>query len=157
MPAETDRLRAALRRLIQAIMHPFWQRVRAAGLSMPQVFALRYIDHHRQTNISDLARALGITPAAASQLLHRLVEQGYVVREENPADRRNKRLRLTPKGENTLQSIASPAQGTTFERLLERLSAEETKQILDALELLLAKLPPEEEYQHHAAQTEPRK
>ncbi len=157
MPAETDRLRAALRRLIQAIMHPFWQRVRAAGLSMPQVFALRYIDHHRQTNISDLARALGITPAAASQLLRRLVEQGYVVREENPADRRNKRLRLTSKGETVLQSIASPAQGTTFERLLERLSAEETQQILEALELLLAKLPPEEEQHGHSAHTQPKR
>ncbi len=145
MPEDSERLRAALRRLVQAIVHPFWQRVRAAGLSMPQMFALRYIHHHRQTNISDLARALGITPAAASQLLRRLVEQGYVVREENPADRRNKRLLLTPEGETILQSVASPSDGATLERLLARLSPAETRQILAALELLLAKLPPEED------------
>ncbi len=145
MSSENERLRRALRRLIQATVHPFWQRVRAAGLSMPQVFAMRYIYRHNGANISDLARALGVTPAAASQLLRRLVEQGYVVREENPADRRNKRLQLTPRGEEALQSIATPSHGTTFERLLASLSPEETEQILAALELLLAKLPSAED------------
>jgi len=144
MPTDTERLRTAMRRLIQAFVHSFWQRVRAAGLSMPQLFAMRYIHHHRQTNISDLARALGITTAAASQLLRRLVEQGYVVREENPADRRNKRLLLTPQGEEVLQSISSPPNGTTLNHLLESLSPSETKQVIRALEILIAKLPDEE-------------
>ena len=144
MSADTERLRMTMRRLIQAFVHSFWRRVRAAGLSMPQLFAMRYIHHHRQTNISDLARALGITNAAASQLLRRLVEQGYVVREENPADRRNKRLLLTPKGEEVLQSISSSPNGTTLNRLLESLSPEETEQVVRALEILIAKLPDEE-------------
>lgn len=144
MPTDTERLRTAMRRLIQAFVHSFWQRVRAAGLSMPQLFAMRYIHHHRQTNISDLARALGITTAAASQLLRRLVEQGYVVREENPADRRNKRLLLTPQGEEVLQSISSPPNGTTLNHLLESLSPSETEQVVRALEILIAKLPDEE-------------
>ena len=137
----SENLHTAFRRLVQALVHPFWQRVRAAGLSMPQLFAMRYIQRYQQTNISDLAKSLGITNAAASQLLRRLIEQGFVFSEEDPNDRRNKRLRLTPKGEKTLLSITSPTEGTTFTRLLESLSPEEGEKVLVALKILLEKLP----------------
>ncbi len=145
MPVGSENLQTAFRRLIQALAHSFWQRVRAAGLSMPQLFAMRYIQRHQQTNISDLAKALGITNPAASQLLRRLIEQNYVLSEEDPNDRRNKRLRLTAKGEKALLSITSPAEGSTFKHILENLSPEESEKVLAALEILLAKLPTAEE------------
>ncbi len=139
-----QRFHEALRRLMQNTFQTFWQRVRELGLSMTQVFALRYIHRRGTCNISDLAKTLGVTNAAASQMLSKLVSQGYVLREENPADRRNKRLSLTPKGEEVLQRI-TPSWQTTFEQLMARSTPEEMAQILAAFELLLSKLPAVEE------------
>jgi len=142
-----SQLHAAFRRLVQAMLHPFWQRVRAAGLTMPQVFAMRYIQRHANATVSDVARALGVSNAAVSQMLQRLVVQGYILREEAPHDRRSKHLRLTAKGETVLQKIM-PSSGGTFGALLSRLTPEEAQQVLTALEILLAKLPTDENETH---------
>jgi len=135
-----QRFQETLRRLMQNTLQTFWQRVRALGFSMTQVFALRYIHRRGMCNISDLAKALGVTNAAASQMLSKLVSQGYVLREENPADRRNKRLSLTPAGEQVLQSI-TPSWQAAFDDLMSRSTPEEMAQIVAAFELLLSKFP----------------
>ena len=145
MPPDQQDLQALFRelsrRLVSSHLRPLWQRARERGLSMSQLFALRYIHHAPEANVSDLARALGVTSAATSQLLQRLVAQGYVRREENPLDRRNKRLRLTPSGERLLRDI-SLQQDSDLEIALSRLTPEETQHVLRAVEILLAKFPP---------------
>ncbi len=144
MPPPGDpaqRLGHALRQLLHLALQSFWRAAREHGLSMSQVFALRYIYHRGTCNISDLAKALGVTPAAASQMLQRLVSQGLVRREENPRDRRNKRLSLTPRGEQTLQALA-PSFETLFDRLSPPLSPAELEEIARAVETLTARLSP---------------
>lgn len=62
--------------------------------------------HYRQPfNISDISDHLGITPAAASQLVQRLVEPGLIDRVEDPNDRRIKRISLTEAGESLVQEV----------------------------------------------------
>jgi DNA-binding MarR family transcriptional regulator len=61
---------------------------------------------------TDLGRRLGITKQAAGKTVDRLVELGYAVRSEDPADGRRKLVRLTPRG---LDSLARSA--AIFDRL----------------------------------------
>jgi DNA-binding MarR family transcriptional regulator len=49
--------------------------------------------------MSEISERFDITAAAASQLVDKLVQAGYIERAEDPNDRRAKLLRLTENGE----------------------------------------------------------
>ena len=105
---------------------------------MPQMFALRYIYHKQECNISDIARELGVTSAAASQMLDRLVGQGFIMRQEDPHDRRNKRLTLTEKGHGLIRGSVE-AQRQWLDALAESLSPGELEKLAEAMEILSEK------------------
>ncbi len=86
-------LEHVLGRVIQGFMHSMQQ----TGLSGPQIHALLYIFHAGECRVSEIAALSDSSPAAASQLVERLVQQGLVQRTEDPANRRIKQLRLTGK------------------------------------------------------------
>ncbi|MGH2974893.1 MAG: MarR family winged helix-turn-helix transcriptional regulator [Solirubrobacterales bacterium] len=54
---------------------------------------------------SDLAAATGMTKQATSYLLGELERLGYLVRSEDPEDRRSKRIDLTARGVAAAQNI----------------------------------------------------
>ena len=68
-----------------------------AGLSFPQINVLMGLFHERKSGVSRVGKQMGVTNAAASQAIERLVQMGFVERTEDPEDRRAKRLALTPK------------------------------------------------------------
>ena len=88
----------AMGQIMQRSMRSFWQYTKEQGLSMTQMVALRHIHYNQDCNISQISEELGVTAAASSQLLDRLVQQGLIARRENPNDRRHKQLVLTEKG-----------------------------------------------------------
>jgi DNA-binding MarR family transcriptional regulator len=71
---------------------------KSTGLSMPQFSVLMQLHHKGACGMSDISERFEITPAAASQLVDKLVQGGLVQREEDPTDRRAKLLNLTEKG-----------------------------------------------------------
>lgn len=80
------------RRLYGSLMaHPM-----NAGRSLGQVKALGFLHRAGPAALGDLARGLGISLPTASELVDRLVDDGLVVRETNPADRRKVLIDLTP-------------------------------------------------------------
>jgi DNA-binding MarR family transcriptional regulator len=129
---------AAMGQLIQVSMRSFWKYIKKQGLTMPQMFAMRYIYHRGECNISDIARELGVTNAAASQMLDRLVGQGLILRQEDPEDRRNKKLTLTDKGRELLKD-STGAQRRWLDALVESLSQEELEKLAEAMEILAEK------------------
>ena len=90
-------LHAGLERFLGLIIQDFMRFLHQTGLSGPQIHALLYIFHAGECQISEIGALSGASPAAASQLVERLVEQGLVERTEDPANRRTKKLRLTEK------------------------------------------------------------
>ena len=72
---------------------------RKSGLSAPQAGTLLYLQRCGSSMVTRIGDHLGVTNAAVSQMLERLVQQGYVARLEDPEDRRARRISLTPKGE----------------------------------------------------------
>ena len=53
---------------------------------------------------SELGRSLSVSKQAAAKTIATLVERGYVAREEDPADRRRKRIEVTPLGFEVLRT-----------------------------------------------------
>lgn len=105
------------------------------GLSMSQIGALFHIQRGA-SGVSDLGEGLGVTSAAASQMLERLVQQQLIVRSEDPHDRRVKQIVLTDKGRRTIQESIHARQSWLGD-LAGTLSAGEKEQIVAALKILI--------------------
>lgn len=106
-----------LETLLTHIIQEFMQFMHQTGLSKTQIHALLYIYHSGECQISEIGELTGSSPAAASQLVDRLVEQGLVQRSEDPQNRRIKRLRLTAKSLDLIN------QGISSNRFLQELMA----------------------------------
>lgn len=130
-----------LRSWIDAFMHRsmrnFVHFSKEKGLSVSQVTALFRI-RHGVNGVSEIGDDLGVSSAAASQMLDRLVQQGLIMRSEDPHDRRSKLLVLTDKGQQFLcESIQ--ARQKWIEELAELMTEDEKEQALGVLNLLVEK------------------
>jgi len=119
-------------------MRNFIQHSKDSGLSMSQNVALFHIHCQGSSGVSGLGEHLGVTSAAVSQMLERLVQQGLILRTEDPNDRRVKQIVLTDKGHQVLQEGINARQGWLNE-LGEHLSAGEKDQVVAALKILVHK------------------
>ncbi len=119
-------------------MRGFLRYARESGLSMSQLGALFHIHRLGSSGVTDLGDHLGVTSAAVSQMLERLVQQGLILRSEDPTDRRVKQIILTDKGRQVLKESVQARQGWV-DNLAESLSASEKQQIQAALGTLIDK------------------
>jgi MarR family transcriptional regulator for hemolysin len=85
--------------------------VKQADLSFAQFGTLMQLHHVQQCGVTDIATRLGITNAAASQLVDKLVQSGLVERAEVEHDRRLKALSLTPKGREWVEAAHQARMG----------------------------------------------
>lgn len=143
MPEANPQVLAQFQKVIGMIMHLSMQNFmlfsRSQGISMSQMGALRHIHHRASCNISEISEEMGISNAASSQLLERLVQMGLVTRSEDPQDRRHKQLELTDKGRQMLHDGFLSRQAWLVE-LTGSLSAQEEAKILETLEILAEKI-----------------
>lgn len=84
-------------------MHEFMRWMNRSSLSNSQLGALMHLYYHGDCPISNIGDNLSITAAAASQMVDRLVQNGLLQRDEDPNDRRVKRVTLTTKGNALVQ------------------------------------------------------
>ena len=108
-----------------------------SGLSMQQIRALFHI-HECPRGVTGIGDHLGVSKAAASQMLNRMVAQGLILRCEDPLDRRGKHITLTEKGILAMQKSLEARQGW-LEQLSARFSPTEKEQISQALAILVEK------------------
>lgn len=78
-------------------VRPMLRRMIEANLTMAESLVLRSLRLHPMT-VAGAATHLRLSHSAASRAIDRLVRDGYIAREENPDDRRQKRLTLAPQG-----------------------------------------------------------
>jgi DNA-binding MarR family transcriptional regulator len=71
----------------------------ATQLTGRQLEAVVFLAHHRRVTMGEFAAGLEISPAAASELVARLVEKGAARREADPDDRRVVYVRLAGEAE----------------------------------------------------------
>ena len=129
---------------VPAAMRQIRREMRAAAaptLTVPQMRALLFIGRHPETNLSTLAEHLGIGLTGASGLVDRLVRDGLVERETDPAERRRIKLTVTAAGQARRDHALSAARAHMTARLA-GLSQDELTTLNDALRILRA-LPDE--------------
>jgi DNA-binding MarR family transcriptional regulator len=135
-----DLFLATLQQWIEVSMHRSIRNFicfsRESGLSMSQLGTLFHLHHIGSSGVTDLGEHLGVTSAAASQMLERLAQQGLILRTEDPSDRRVKQILLTDKGLQVLQESIRARQAWLYD-LAESLSDSEKEASLPALRILI--------------------
>jgi DNA-binding MarR family transcriptional regulator len=120
---------------MQRSMRDFRRFMDETNLSFSQISILMRLIHKGSTSVSVVGDQLGVTNAAASQAVDRLVGLGLIERNEDPADRRAKRLALTVKG-RSLITEGIKARGKWIEGLTDALTRDQQQLIISALTLL---------------------
>jgi len=119
-------------------MHNFLLFSKEKGVSMPQIGALFQIRRKGVCSVSDIGDELGVTSAAASQMIENLVHLDLIRRSEDPQDRRAKQLVLTEKGRKILQESIHARQAW-LSALVGLLTSQEQTQVTSALKILVEK------------------
>jgi len=74
-------------------------------LSIQHILILHIISEHMGCNLKELSEHLGVTNPAASSTVQKLVVKGYIIRQENQNDRRERTLCLSHKGKEKLNEL----------------------------------------------------
>jgi DNA-binding MarR family transcriptional regulator len=105
------------------------------GLSFSHINTLMRLYHGGKCGVSEIGERLGITNAAASQSIDRLVNLGLIKRTEDPEDRRAKQLSLTQAGQALIEK-GIEARSQWIECLTEAFTPAQQDMIIAALTLL---------------------
>ena len=139
---ESDEVVDVLREWTKVFMHRsmsgFVLFAKEHRLSMSQVGALFQLSHRGISGVSGIGDNLGVTSAAASQMIDRLVRQGFIVRSEDPNDRRAKQIALTRRGRQFIRDTMK-ARKQWFESLANGMSMKERKTVVAGLQILIKK------------------
>lgn len=143
MDQPSDPARAELLRRVRAGHDDLMSRV-AAGhtpeflgieISMPQAKALYLVATSGGIHMSALAGRLRVTLSTVSGLVERLVEHGLVARHDDPADRRQVVVTVTPAGLDLVRRFREFNEAH-LGALLEALDDRELAIVAEALEAL---------------------
>lgn len=74
-------------------------------ITLPQFLILNFLSQQGESRMTDMANFMGVTTAAMTGIVERLVKYGYVLRIFDPADRRIIKARLTSKGAELVRRI----------------------------------------------------
>ena len=105
---------------------------KSTGLSMPQFSVMMQLYYRGACGMSEISERFEVTPAAASQLVDKLVHSDLIQREEDPHDRRAKLLKLTAKGEEIIRQ-GIDERYRWVDQLAGRLTSDEKTKISEAL------------------------
>ena len=108
-------------------------------LSFAHLNSLFFIHRAGCAKIHTLAEHLGVTKAAVSQMVDRLVDLGLVSREEDHIDRRSKLICLSETGENLVQE-AIRTRRQWVPNLAASLTEDQVRQACRIFEILNEKL-----------------
>jgi DNA-binding MarR family transcriptional regulator len=123
-------LRSLLREFLE---EDFLHRVPPHRLTRSQFCFLKLIAAKSDLQVGELARALGVSPAASSKNLNRLERLGLVYRESSVHDRRITTLRASTMGKTLVRTYES-LKAAHLAPVIEKLGREKTELLCDLLE-----------------------
>ena len=123
-------LRSLLREFLE---EDFLQQVCRHRLTRSQFCFLKLITAESDLQVGELARCLGVSPAASSKNLDRLERLGLVYRETSDQDRRAILLKASAEGKELVCDYER-LKAAQLEPVIDSLGREKTKQLCDLLE-----------------------
>src|ERR1700716_388459 len=128
----TDEIRAHAERLSNIVLEMqrcfvlhLCKEVAPGNVSFPQFFLLAYLDQKEVLTMSAIAQKMGHTTAAASGLVARLENLGYVVRSSAREDRRKVMVCITEKGSALVRRIREEMVGNLMKVMTHLTPAEQ--------------------------------
>jgi len=127
------------------------ERLVRMGISMMQLHVLHLLEWHGELTMSRLADVLDVSVSAATGLIDRIEERGFVERIRVPTDRRIVLVRITDPGRQLLDDV-EVLRTEIMLRVLEQLDPEQLERIAGAmadLRAALASTPTQDGPSHH--------
>ncbi len=113
-----------------------WQRASELDLTYAQSQVLFHVADHGGCHMGDVAKAFGVTLPAVTHIVDRLEEKRFLVRADDPADRRVYVLELTRAGRALVQELHG-LQMRGIEGVLRRMAADDRQRVIKGLEALV--------------------
>ncbi len=124
--ADAERLSHIILEMQRCFILRLCKELAPGNVSFPQFFLLAALDHKEVLTMSAIAQKMGHTTAAASGLVARLQNLGYVVRSVAPEDRRKVMVCITQKGTALVRRIREEMVGNLM-KIMGHLSPGEQK------------------------------
>ena len=126
----------ALRRLVDLTSHrsgAVLALMNDAAVTLPQLLLLSRIEQLGSASLAAIGDESSVSIPALSQMVDRLVCQGWLDRAEDLADRRRKSIRVTPRARHLLRNLET-ARSADFNFGLSTVSEELRAQLATTLE-----------------------
>jgi len=114
---------------LQRLLMPRHFSADSIPITPPQYMVLHMIERCGVQSVSDIATKLGVGAPAASGMIDRLEQAGYVERTRDCADRRIIRVELSPAGCELLVGVEESIR-QTFRQVFSALSDEELTELI---------------------------
>ena len=124
--ADAERLSHIVLEMQRCFVLHLCKELAPGNVSFPQFFLLTYLDQKEVLTMSAIAQKMGHTTAAASGLVARLENLGYVVRSVAREDRRKVMVCITAKGSALVRRIREEMVGNLM-KLMGHLTPDEQK------------------------------
>ena len=124
--ADAERLSHIVLEMQRCFVLHLCKELAPGNVSFPQFFLLTYLDRKEVLTMSAIAQKMGHTTAAASGLVDRLENLGYVMRSVARDDRRKVMVCITPKGSALVRRIREEMVGNLM-KILNHLTPDEQK------------------------------
>jgi DNA-binding MarR family transcriptional regulator len=124
--ADAERLSHIILEMQRCFVLRLSKQLAPGNVSFPQFFLLTYLDQKEVLTMSAIAQKMGHTTAAASGLVARLENLGYVLRSVARDDRRKVMVCITAKGSELVRRIREEMVGNLV-KILDHLAPDEQK------------------------------
>jgi len=124
--ADAERLSHIVLEMQRCFVLHLCKELAPGNVSFPQFFLLAYLDQKEVLTMSAIAQKMRHTTAAASGLVARLENLGYLMRSVARDDRRKVMVCITPKGSALVRRIREEMVGNLM-KILEHLTPDEQK------------------------------
>jgi len=115
------------------------RQVSGQQVSQAQLKLLALVQQTETPSVTDAAAFLGVTKAAASQTVEKLVRRKWLRREEDQADRRSARLSLTEAGERLLREYER-VRADKLGKVFREYSSQDLRRLSDILDRVSAEI-----------------
>src|SRR6478672_6899648 len=123
--ADAERLSHIVLEMQRCFLLCLCKELAPGNVSFPQFFLLAYLDQKEVLTMSAIAKKMGHTTAAASGLVARLENLGYVVRSSAREDRRKVMVCNTDKGSSLVRRIREEMVGNLMKVMTHLTPAEQ--------------------------------
>jgi len=101
-------------------------------ITLPQILILQHLNSQDPVKMTDIANFMKVTTAAATGIINRLVNSGYVLRVLDEKDRRVIKVKITPKGLLLMKKLALERRKTVI-HLFSKVSEQDRRDYLRIL------------------------